>query len=101
MNLHPSANWTKNGTLFAGNGKSGDQLNQLDFPGGIAIDESASLYVADSQNNRVTEWMRGATSGRLVAGGNHYGNATNQLNFPTALIYDAGTNSLIICDEGN
>lgn len=34
-------------------GKSGADLNQFDYPRGLAVDETGRLYVADDDNNRV------------------------------------------------
>ncbi len=59
-----------NGSTVAGlaNGTSGSELNELSGPTGTALDSSGNVYVADSSNNRVVFWLRGASSGTIVAG---------------------------------
>lgn len=55
--------WKKgetNGIIVAGgNGKGGD-LNQLNWPTYLYVDEDYSLYVADSNNHRVMKWLKDA-----------------------------------------
>ena len=65
------------------------------------MDDEDTVIVADTNNNRIVEWKRGATSGTVLAGGNAYGDRPDQLNSPTDVIFDKETDSLIICDAGN
>ncbi|CAF1467928.1 unnamed protein product [Adineta steineri] len=87
-------------TIAGGNGL-GNQLNQLNGPRGIFIDDNQTIYIADDGNNRIVEWKLNATNGRIVAGGNQEENRNNQLNNPTDVIIDKESNSLIICDHEN
>lgn len=78
--------------LIGGNG-FGNGLNQFNKPVGVYFDylNTNSLYVADSQNNRVIRFpanSTGATNGIIVAGGNGAGSASNQLNWPRSVFVD-------------
>ncbi|CAF4097746.1 unnamed protein product [Adineta steineri] len=57
----------KQGTIIAGEIGQGNQLNQLNQPKYIFVDEYHSIYVADGTNNRVMKWMKNATEGILIA----------------------------------
>ena len=91
----------QNSVIVAGCHGQGNALNQLINPHGICIDENQTIYVADSENHRIMEWKKGATSGRLVAGGNGRGNRNDQLNVPSDVLVDKKTNSLIISNSSN
>ncbi|CAF1493020.1 unnamed protein product, partial [Adineta steineri] len=67
--------------VVGGNGK-GDQLNQLDIPTYIFVDEDQSVYVSDNNNHRVMKWSKDANEGIVVAGGNGQGRNLNQLYHP-------------------
>jgi serine/threonine-protein kinase len=47
--------------------KEGIVVAQLSQPGGIAVDQLGSIYVADYSHNRVMRWLKGATEGSIVA----------------------------------
>ncbi|CAF0816256.1 unnamed protein product [Adineta steineri] len=79
--------YNKGTVVVGGNGK-GNQLNQLNFPGFIFVDEGQSVYVSDRQNHRVMKWRKGAKEGRVVAGGNGEGRNLNQLSSPEGLLVD-------------
>jgi len=97
-------------TSIAGNGAAGfadgDALSaQFNFPGGIAVDSSGKLYVADSLNNRIRLISGGSVSTLAGNGTSGYtgdnGNATSaELNHPGAVAVDASGN-LYIADTGN
>ncbi|CAF4342813.1 unnamed protein product, partial [Adineta steineri] len=44
------------GELVAGGNGQGDQLNQLNNPRNMFIDEDCSLYISDNKNHRVMKW---------------------------------------------
>ncbi|CAF4129233.1 unnamed protein product, partial [Adineta steineri] len=94
--VHNNFKWSKSGITVAG-----DELNQLQVPAGLYIDDDDTLYIADTFNSRIIEWKSGATVGRVVAGGNGAGPMMNQLQYPMDVIVDHERDSLIICDEGN
>ncbi|CAF1521649.1 unnamed protein product [Adineta steineri] len=76
------------GTVVAGGNGKGDQLNQLNFPAYIFVDEDQSVYISDQNNNRVMKWKKGAKEGTIVAGGNGQGRNRNQLHHPQGIIVD-------------
>ena len=41
--------------IIGGNGK-GEEMNQLAFPKGLAVDLQGNLYVADSGNHRIQKY---------------------------------------------
>jgi sugar lactone lactonase YvrE len=79
---------SKIGTLVAGGNGKGNNLNQLDYPNYIFVDQEYSVYVSDCYNHRVTKWMKGAKEGIVVAGGQGGGNSLIQLFFPNGIYVD-------------
>ncbi|CAF1249539.1 unnamed protein product [Adineta steineri] len=71
------------GIVVAGGNGEGNELNQLNSPGFISVDENQSIYISDRDNNRVMKWRKGAKEGIVVAGGN-----LNQLSYPRGVIVD-------------
>ena len=74
-------NYELNAVVAGGNGQ-GSNLNQLNYPSNIYLDDSDNLYVVDSQNHRIVKWAPGAIEAVVVAGGNGEGNSLNQLKTP-------------------
>lgn len=72
------------GTLAAGigNGTAGNGSSALACPNGIYLDQSLSLYIADSCNGRIQKWLSGASTGTTVAGAN------GQIGYPTDVAVD-------------
>ncbi|CAF3915415.1 unnamed protein product [Adineta steineri] len=100
--ININTKWTQHGITIAGGNGQGNQLNQLDGPEGIYVDDDhQTIYIADWGNHRIVEWKYGAKNGQVVAGGNGNGNGSDQLSFPTNVIVDKKNDSLIICDKGN
>ena len=96
--------WTSPSTvvLVAG-GTCGSKSSQFNSPCGLFVDTSASntLYVADTNNNRIQMWISGSTNGTTVAGQTGVaGSALNQLSSPVTLILDKN-GSMYIADAGN
>ena len=88
-------------TVAGGNGK-GNAINQLNYPGGLYIDDdNQSIVIADSWNDRIVEWKMGASHGKVIVGDQGHGNRLNQLNCPTDVLIDKETNSLFIADQDN
>jgi kumamolisin len=80
----------------------------FNYPGGIAIDKSGNLYIADFNNNAIRELTPtgiittpfGSLNGSQGAGNSDgIGNAA-QFNEPNAVAYD-GINTLYVADTGN
>ncbi|CAF1540897.1 unnamed protein product [Adineta steineri] len=92
-NKHEVRRWkmgqyNNEGTIVAGGNGEGNQLNQLDYPSFIFVDEDQSIYVTDTGNHRVVKWRKDAKEGKVVAGGNGQGENLNQLSCPHGLIAD-------------
>ncbi|CAF0981893.1 unnamed protein product [Rotaria sordida] len=112
------------GTIVAGgNGKS-DDLNQLNCPYSVFVDQDYSVhvsdeknhrlyylqeiivdqlgthYVADCLNGRVMRWFKGATQGDIIAGGIGDGEEANKLSLVNGLVFDSQGN-LYVVDTGN
>ncbi|CAF1432592.1 unnamed protein product, partial [Adineta steineri] len=75
--------YNNEGIIVAGGNGHGDQLNQLNYPTFIFVDEHQSVYVSDYNNCRVMKWRKGAKEGKIVAGGNR-----NELSQPEGVIVD-------------
>ncbi|CAF3794169.1 unnamed protein product [Rotaria magnacalcarata] len=88
------------GLIIAGNGIFGSDASQLAHPYGIFIDETETLYVADSSNHRIQRWSKGASSAVTVAGTGHYGASLSQLNVPRDIMVDSNKYMYIV-DHGN
>ncbi|MBN2282420.1 MAG: hypothetical protein JXO48_00860 [Deltaproteobacteria bacterium] len=100
-------------TTVAGTGESGYSGDggpateaRLNFPDGIAVDQSGNLYIADFYNSRV---RKVDTSGTIttVAGTGQFGYSGDggaateaELNFPRGVAVDSSGN-LLITDEAN
>jgi hypothetical protein len=60
---------TTEGIVMAGGQGQGSDLTQLSCPHGVIIDQLDRVYVADSFNQRIVCWSKGATCGRIVING--------------------------------
>ncbi len=89
-----------NGTLVAGGNGKGNDLNQLNIPTSIFVDEEQSVYVSDYNNNRVMKWIKGAKEGIVVAGGQDKGNSLSQLSGPQGLVVDP-LGTIYVADSKN
>ncbi|CAF3962061.1 unnamed protein product, partial [Adineta steineri] len=88
------------GIVVAGGNEEGDQLNQLNSPGSIFVDEDQSVYVSDAENHRVMKWIKDAKEGTIVAGGNGEGESLNQLSEPYGVFVD-DLGQIYVADFGN
>jgi sugar lactone lactonase YvrE len=94
------------GTVVAGTGAAGSGLNQLNGPGGLALDAGGNLIVADTYNNRVEKFAYDRTTGSYaatattIAGNGTYGTAANELEWPSSVALDA-TGDLFVADRNN
>ena len=73
--------------VVGGNGE-GNQLNQLNNPASLFVDDDHTLYICDTNNHRVMKWMKDAEEGIVVAGGNGQGDQLKQLSWPHGVIVD-------------
>ena len=69
----------KNGIVVAGGNGQGNQLNQLNRPTYLFVDEEQAVYVSDRYNHRVMKWNKDANQGIVAAGRQGYGSALTQL----------------------
>ncbi|CAF4176947.1 unnamed protein product [Adineta steineri] len=92
--------YNNEGIIVAGGNGQGNQLNQLNLPAYIFVDEDQSVYISDRNNNRVMKWRKGAKEGRIVAGGNGQGKNLNQLSYPRGVIVD-NLGKIYVADWGN
>ncbi|CAF3799932.1 unnamed protein product, partial [Rotaria sordida] len=88
------------GTVVAGGHGLGNQLNQLNCPSYIFVDQDYSVYISDEKNHRVMKWIKGATEGVIVAGGQGQGNGLVQLSDPRGVIVDE-LGTVYVADCGN
>ncbi|CAF1020026.1 unnamed protein product [Adineta steineri] len=80
--------YNNEGIIVAGGNGLGNQLNQLNCPNFIFVDDDQSVYVSDFNNDRVIKWRKDAKDGKVVAGGNGQGRNLNQLSCPQGVIVD-------------
>ncbi|CAF4638767.1 unnamed protein product, partial [Rotaria sp. Silwood2] len=95
------ARWAQNGVTVAGGHGEGSATNQLNWPGGLFVDDDQTIVIADCRNHRIIEWKKDDTNGQVVAGDNDAGRRLDQLKYPTDVLIDKETDSLIICDRWN
>jgi sugar lactone lactonase YvrE len=69
----------------AGGQDYGSSLTQLSNPNGIIVDKLGTIYLTDSDNNRVMRWSKGAREGYIVVDGNEKKEQSNQLQYPMGL----------------
>ncbi|CAF4273942.1 unnamed protein product [Adineta steineri] len=90
-------------TVAGGNG-AGTNLNQLDHPVGVWVTRNGqTLYITDSNNNRVMRWNLGDTQGSVVAGSaSGVAGSTNTLfSYPSDLALDPTETYLYVSDYYN
>ncbi|CAF1427303.1 unnamed protein product, partial [Adineta steineri] len=92
--------YNNKGVVVAGGHGKGNELNQLNCPTFIFVDEDQSVYVSDRDNSRVMKWRKDAKKGRIVAGGNGDGGNLNQLSGPEGVIVD-DLGQVYVADWGN
>ena len=60
---------SKGNSIVAGGNGSGNTLDKLSNPRGVAVDSSGNVYVADKDNQRIMKWVPGATEGISIITG--------------------------------
>jgi sugar lactone lactonase YvrE len=100
--VNSNIKWKQNGITIAGGNGKGNELNQLDCPEGIYVDDNhQTVYIADTYNNRIIEWKFGAKNVQVIADGNGERNISDQLYLPINVIVDNKNDSFIICEREN
>jgi sugar lactone lactonase YvrE len=102
---HRVMKWEENATkgivVAGGNGIGNESnLTQLHFPQGVVVDQLGTVYVADTNSQRIMRWAKGSSEGSVIAGGNGWGEQSNQLKFPHGLSFDRHGN-LYVADHAN
>ncbi|CAF1442580.1 unnamed protein product [Adineta steineri] len=90
----------QNGKIVAGGNGRGTNLNQLNCPTFMFVDDDCSLYISDCANHRIIKWLKDAKQGVIVAGGNGEGSSFKQLSGPKGIIVDE-FNQIYVADYGN
>jgi DNA-binding beta-propeller fold protein YncE len=78
-------------------GSQGTGDGQFDSPEGIAVDSSGSVYVADSDNNRVQKF---SSDGTFITKWGSSGTADGQFGGPEGIAVDS-SGSVYVADRGN
>jgi hypothetical protein len=86
--------------LTVAGGSHGNSTDQLSSPNSVIVDQLGTVYVADTDNERIMRWPRGATSGSVVAGGHGHGSQSDHFWDPTDLSFDLDGN-LYVSDPSN
>ncbi len=95
--------WDTEGITIAGvTSVSSAAANQLSYPYDLALDSSKTVYIAERGNNRVQNWLMGASSGSTVAGqaSGASGSSLNYFNRVGGVIIDSSGN-LYVTDSFN
>jgi len=89
-------------TTPAGGNGAGTGANQLDQPNSVFLDCANNIYIADYSNNRVQQWLSGASSGTTIAGSSSgtAGSSATLLSLPSDAVLDASGN-LYVTDYNN
>jgi hypothetical protein len=100
----PSLIWNATGITVGGSnaGLAGTAAALLNYPYGVALDSSKSLYIADHRNNRIQQWLANASYGITVAGlpNGTAGASLVALNEPVAIVFDSSDN-MYFTDRNN
>jgi sugar lactone lactonase YvrE len=98
------ANWNTTGITVAGSsvGAMGVSANLLNNTYGLTLDSSNSLYIADSNNNRIQKCLINASNCTTVAGQTNgtSGASSTVLFQPVSVVLDSNDN-MYFTDRGN
>ncbi|CAF4184515.1 unnamed protein product, partial [Adineta steineri] len=86
-------------TIF--NATFGTGLNQISYAVALNIDVSGNIYILDQNNDRVTKWTPGASTGIVLAGNNGVGSSLTTLNTPWDFFVEPNTSYIWIADSYN
>ena len=90
------------GILVAGNGSTGNSLNQLSMSIRFTYaDSNENLYISDNGNHRVMRWANGASIGSIVAGNGTSGASLNQVGAPWSVWVDSNSNLFVVEFQNN
>ena len=80
-----------------GGSNPGSGNGEFSYPGGISIDSSNNIYVADNQNDRIQKFT---STGTFVQNIGSSGSNNGQLNKPTGIAIDS-SNNMYVADTDN
>jgi RHS repeat-associated protein len=83
---------------FMSFGSEGSSNGQFKAPGGVAVDASGNVWVADTGNNRIEKF---AQSGAFIAAYGSSGSGNGEFNKPTGLAIDPATGKVYVADSAN
>ena len=101
-NLPVVSRFAGNGSTVFANGSLIDST--FNFPTGIAMDSSGSMYIADTFNHRIRKITAGVVSTLAGNGSNAFadGNGTNaSFNYPTGVAVDSSGNVFVSDTDNN
>ncbi|CAF4804041.1 unnamed protein product [Rotaria sp. Silwood1] len=81
------------GIVVAGGKGQGPELNQLNTPYGIYVDEIneiGAIYICDLQNHRIQKWLNGANEGITVAAND------DQLDSPVSILLQSTADRMVM-----
>ncbi|CAF1353639.1 unnamed protein product [Rotaria sordida] len=92
---------SNDGTTVAGiAGGGGSATNKLNKPSDVAVDDAFNIFISDSGNHRVVEWIFNATNGIVLIDGSGGGAASGQLDNPCGiLLINASSNQVYLSDQ--
>lgn len=85
--------------MVAGNATYGNASNQLSDAQGLYVDANFTIYVADSSNHRIQQWLPNATEGTTVAGVTGVSGSNNSLLYYPRAIHGNLQRNLYIADN--
>ena len=88
LRFPPNSTSGTNGVVVAGTGTAGNGSSQLDQPSRIFVDNNLTMYITDTNNNRIQKWAVGVSLGVNVAGSGIAANSDADLNGPRSVIVD-------------
>ena len=91
------------GVTIAGSnrGIAGDDKMKLTNPTFVWVDEETeTIYIADTNNDRIQRWIPNQSTGTTILGGTGRGNESTQLSAPNSITLDSDGN-LYVCDANN
>ncbi|UJR18083.1 hypothetical protein I4U23_004983 [Adineta vaga] len=95
---------SSNGTIVAGGNGIGSGSNQLNGPCGIYLSkQNGTLYIADTNNNRIVRWYPECSEGVTIAGASNGTNGASPFLLKTSitLTMDKDEKYLYVADRAN
>lgn len=93
---HRVQRWTpgsKVGVTVCGGNDAGNNLNQLNHPSSVIVDDDERhIYVGDCLNGRVVRWTAGAREGEVIAGGDYMTGTPDEVCRAGAIRFDRSGN---------